>query len=130
MSAEPTTTDPQPGDKRAFTFTPAGGEEPVTVTATYVTTVDGELEPAVSGGDASDILEAWAWADYDHRRYYWPTTEHDDDDVFFAYIDDHGGVVLGSWQIVTEADHYSLSVLPSLLPGHHYTLEPAAEPRP
>ncbi len=123
MSNEPAAREPQPGDERAFTFTPIGGET-VTVTASHVTTFDGELQPTVSGGDASDILDAWVWADYDHRRYYWPTTEHDDDDVFLAYVDDHGGIVLGSWQIVTESNRYSLAALSSLLPGHHYSLEP------
>lgn len=130
MSSEPTNAEPQPGDERTFIFTAVGGEEPVTVTATYVVTFDGEVQPAVSGGPASDILETWVWADHDHRRYYWPTTEHDDDDVFFAYVDPRGGVVLGSWQIVTESNYYSLDALPTLMPGDHYTLEAAEVPRP
>ena len=129
MSSEPMTAEPQPGDERRFIFTAVGGEA-ITVSAQAMTSDDGTASYTVTRADASKILNAWVDADYPHRWWHWSRGEVGRSEATFTYTAPKRTVFVSSWPESDEANRFSLSALRARMPGDHYTLERAEEPRP
>lgn len=115
-----TRREPIEGDQADFIFVDTDGRS-VVVTATYESTWNGHLEPCVGVDEVCALLDAWTDVDPEHRQNLFPTTERNDDDVFIAYVR-NGRVVLSSWAVASDRDHFSLAALPENLPTDQYTL--------
>jgi hypothetical protein len=113
---------PEDGDTGTVTFTPTGGSA-LTLRIQYVDGWGGCVEPCLTVEGVNDLLGAWRAVDPAHRNYGWPITERDDDDAMIAFnADATGELILDSWPVANDRDLFSLSQLPALLPGAHYTL--------